>query len=96
MTGRTSSCGKVLVVDDDERFRAFVTATLGTAGFESIEAAPGPEALACADSESLDAPDLGYDALMRPAFEFWARMYADGDDDYAFTIEELAAEVPKV
>ena len=38
MTGRTSSCGKVLVVDDDERFRAFVTATLGTAGFESIEA----------------------------------------------------------
>lgn len=54
MTGRTSSCGKVLVVDDDERFRAFVTATLGTAGFESIEAATGPEALACADSESLD------------------------------------------
>ena len=54
MTGRTSSCGKVLVVDDDERFRAFVTATLGTAGFESIEATNGPEALARADSEPVD------------------------------------------
>lgn len=54
MTGRTSSCGRVLVVDDDERFRAFVVATLRTAGFESIEAATGPEALACADSEPVD------------------------------------------
>lgn len=54
MTGRTSSCGLVLVVDDDERFRAFVAATLRTAGFESIEAATGPEALACADSEPVD------------------------------------------
>ncbi|HJV29390.1 MAG TPA: response regulator transcription factor [Gaiellaceae bacterium] len=54
MTGRTSSCGRVLVVDDDERFRGFVAATLGTAGFESVEAATGPEALACADSEPFD------------------------------------------
>lgn len=54
MTGRTSSCGRVLVVDDDERFRAFVAATLRTAGFESIEAATGPEALACADAVPID------------------------------------------
>jgi DNA-binding NarL/FixJ family response regulator len=54
MTGRTSSCGLVLVVDDDERFRAFVAATLATAGFESIEAATGTEALACAESERVD------------------------------------------
>ena len=39
MTGRTSSCGRVLVVDDDERFRVFVSATLEAAGFESIDAA---------------------------------------------------------
>jgi DNA-binding response OmpR family regulator len=44
----------VLVVDDDERFRAFVATTLRTAGFESIEAATGPEGLACADSEPVD------------------------------------------
>ena len=54
MTGRTSSCGKVLVVDDDEGFRSFVVGTLRTAGFEPIEAATGPEALACADLEAVD------------------------------------------
>jgi DNA-binding response OmpR family regulator len=54
MTGRTSSCGRVLVVDDDERFRAFVSATLDAAGFESIDAADGRRALVIADTEPLD------------------------------------------
>jgi DNA-binding NarL/FixJ family response regulator len=54
MTGRTSSCGRVLVVDDDERFRTFVAVTLRTAGFESIEAATGREALGCADAVPID------------------------------------------
>jgi DNA-binding NarL/FixJ family response regulator len=54
VTGRTSSCGLVLVVDDDVHFRAFVAATLATAGFESVEAATGTEALAWAESERVD------------------------------------------
>lgn len=54
MTGRNSSCGRVLVVDDDERFRAFVAATLHAAGLESVEAADGTTALALARAERFD------------------------------------------
>jgi DNA-binding NarL/FixJ family response regulator len=55
MTGRSSSCGQVLVVDDDERFRAFVSATLGAAGFQSVDAADGATALALVDAQHFDA-----------------------------------------
>ena len=54
MTGRSSSCGRVLVVDDDEQFRAFVSATLSAAGLESAEAADGTTALSVAQSERFD------------------------------------------
>jgi DNA-binding NarL/FixJ family response regulator len=54
MTGRRSSCGRVLVVDDDESFRAFVSATLQAAGFESVDATDGRAALALAAAERFD------------------------------------------
>ena len=46
MTGHHYVCGRILVVDDDETFRALVTTMLETAGFACAEAASGPAALA--------------------------------------------------
>jgi DNA-binding NarL/FixJ family response regulator len=45
----TDGCGLVLVVDDDASFRSFVATALQRAGFETIEAADGIEALRCAE-----------------------------------------------
>lgn len=41
-----ADCGPVLVVDDDEKFRAFVSLLLAQAGYATVEAASGGEAVA--------------------------------------------------
>jgi DNA-binding NarL/FixJ family response regulator len=39
------NCGSVLIVDDDENYRAFVSSVLARVGYEPSEAASGEEAL---------------------------------------------------
>jgi DNA-binding response OmpR family regulator len=53
MTGEPST--SILIVDDDAGFRAFVAAGLGQAGYETIEAATGEEAL---DAVRIERPYL--------------------------------------
>jgi DNA-binding NarL/FixJ family response regulator len=43
---KANGCGPILIVDDDAKFRGFVSALFARAGFETIEAASGEEALA--------------------------------------------------
>jgi two-component system, OmpR family, alkaline phosphatase synthesis response regulator PhoP len=42
----TPDCGSILVVDDDAAFRSLVVDLLGSAGFSTVEAASGEDALA--------------------------------------------------
>ena len=45
-------CGQILVVDDEGDFRKLVSAVLGRAGYEVVEAETGEEALALAAQET--------------------------------------------
>ncbi len=44
-------CGPILIVDDDESFRAFVSRLVARAGYEPLEAGTGEDALAAARVE---------------------------------------------
>ncbi len=46
-----SDCGPILIVDDDESFRAFVSMLVARAGYETLEAGTGDGALAAARAE---------------------------------------------
>jgi DNA-binding NarL/FixJ family response regulator len=46
-------CGPILIVDDDESFRAFVSRLVARAGYETLEAGTGEDALATARAERL-------------------------------------------
>jgi DNA-binding NarL/FixJ family response regulator len=48
-------CGKILVVDDDERFRKLVLSTVEEAGYSGIGASSGEDGIAAARE---DAPDV--------------------------------------
>jgi DNA-binding NarL/FixJ family response regulator len=50
-----SHCGSILIVDDDQPFRELVSLSLARAGYSSVEAATGEEALAAARRERPDA-----------------------------------------
>jgi DNA-binding NarL/FixJ family response regulator len=51
----TPDCGSILVVDDDAAFRSLVVDLLGSAGFSTVEAASGEDALARARECAVDA-----------------------------------------
>lgn len=55
--------GKILVVDDQEEMRQFLTRILGLQGFEVAAARSGPEALALLE---MDPPDLIFLDLVMP------------------------------
>jgi DNA-binding NarL/FixJ family response regulator len=48
----TRDCGTILVVDDEADFRMLVTNVLGRAGYETVEAETGEEALVLAAQET--------------------------------------------
>ena len=51
MEGKPTSRSTILVVDDDEGFRAFTTSVLEQAGYAAAEAGTGEEAIAAAQKE---------------------------------------------
>jgi two-component system, OmpR family, alkaline phosphatase synthesis response regulator PhoP len=60
--------GKVLIVDDEQSIRLVCRVNLDSAGFETLEAADGAEALALARSER---PDLILLDIMLPTLDGW-------------------------
>jgi CheY-like chemotaxis protein len=54
---------RVLVADDDDEMRAFVTATLQANGCSTVEAHDGRELLELLKS-TLDSPDLRHDVIV--------------------------------
>ena len=71
---------KILVVEDDEFVRESVCAVLGTAGYETVEAANGEEGIALIESES---PDLAIVDIWMPKVDgltLLRRVRADNAD----------------
>jgi CheY-like chemotaxis protein len=64
----TASPGLVLIVDDEHAIRLVCRVNLANAGFETLEAADGNEALALARSER---PDLILLDIMLPGLDGW-------------------------
>lgn len=67
--GSDATTGKVLIVDDEHAIRLVCRVNLSSAGFETLEAADGAEALAVARAER---PDLILLDIMLPALDGWA------------------------
>jgi CheY-like chemotaxis protein len=67
--GKAAVTGKVLIVDDEQAIRLICRVNLGSAGFETLEAADGAEALALARSER---PDLILLDIMLPTLDGWS------------------------
>jgi DNA-binding response OmpR family regulator len=67
--GTAGLSGKVLIVDDEQSIRLVCRVNLDSAGFETLEAADGAEALAAARTER---PDLILLDIMLPTLDGWA------------------------
>lgn len=68
LDSRATSEGKVLIVDDESAIRLVCRVNLDAAGFETLEAGDGEEALALARSEQ---PDLILLDIMLPGAQGW-------------------------
>ena len=65
---RRATKGCVLIVDDEQAIRLVCRVNLGSAGFDTLEASDGEEALAVARAER---PDLILLDIMLPAVDGW-------------------------
>ena len=71
---REITCGKILIVDDDEAIRETLSQVLELSGFDSITSSNGQEALALLRSST--PPCLVLLDLMMPIMNGWAFMDA--------------------
>src|SRR5689334_9772145 len=76
---REITCGKILIVDDDEAIRETLSQVLELSGFDSITSSNGQEALALLRSSTL--PCLVLLDLMMPIMNGWAFMDAVKNED---------------
>ena len=68
--GAAEAIARVLIVDDDDRTRAYVRASLEAEGFEIVDAASAREGLDALENED-DAPDLILLDVMMPGMDGW-------------------------
>jgi CheY-like chemotaxis protein len=73
-----SGC-RVLIVDDDPTIRAVLRATLAEAGYETVEAADGAEALLCLQRERFNVIVLDLDMPVMNGRAFSRRMREHGE-----------------
>jgi excisionase family DNA binding protein len=68
--GAAEAIARVLIVDDDDRTRAYVRTSLEAEGFEIVDAASAREGLDALENED-DAPDLILLDVMMPGMDGW-------------------------
>lgn len=94
-SGRKTSAGRVLIVDDEQAIRLVCRVNLRTAGFETLEASDGATALALARSER---PDLILLDIMLPGLDGWsvAEELAGAEETREIPIVFLSARSDRV
>jgi PAS domain S-box-containing protein len=66
--------GSILIVEDDEQYRGLLRETLGTAGWEVVEAADGIDALRCLEEQTPQLILLDLSLPRMDGFEFMAEL----------------------